>query len=298
MAVTAVSSHSGLRLSYFRLNTTDARLLANFYEEALGFHRVSLERLSGARMEEISPVGGRALRITLALGEQRIQLLQFIDQPGRPYPAGTQSSDLVFQHFAIVVADMDKAMRRLSVIAGWTPISRQGPQSLPKSSGAVTAFKFRDPEGHPLELLAFPPHHVPSQWRREDTASPFLGVDHSAISVSSTERSAAFYESLGLTVSHRSINKDPAQGRLDGLDHALVHVTAMSANPLPPHLELLCYHKDENRTPLHVAANDVAATCMVFERRTPARRTVIESPRAQSRVDPDGHYLLIVDAPR
>lgn len=288
MAVIAANPSGGLRLSCFQLNTADAKLLATFYEEALGFHRVSLERLSGARMQEISPIGGRALRLTLGLGEQRIQLLQFIDQPGRPYPTGTQSSDLVFQHFAIVVADMDAAMRRLRVIAGWTPISREGPQHLPKSSGGVTAFKFRDPEGHPLELLAFPANALPAQWQRDDPASPFLGIDHSAISVSSTQRSAAFYESLGLTVTHRSINKDPAQGRLDGLDDPMVHVTAMSADRLPPHLELLCYREDESGAPLKLAANDVAATCLVFE-----RRAGVEPSGAQSRVDPDGHHLMI-----
>ena len=46
---------------------------------------------------------------------------------------------------------------RLSAHAGWTTISTDGPQLLPASSGGVTAYKFRDPEGHPLELIAFPP---------------------------------------------------------------------------------------------------------------------------------------------
>lgn len=295
MAVNVASSSRGLRLACFRLITADATALAAFYEEALGFRRVSLERLSGARMQEILPIGGRGLRITLALGEQRVQLLQFVDHPGRSYPSGMLSCDLVFQHFAIVVADMDAAMQRLALFAGWTPITREGPQQLPESSGGVTAFKFQDPEGHPLELLAFPSDGVPSQWQHHDSGCPFLGIDHSAISVSSTQRSAAFYESLGLTVSHRSINKDPAQGRLDDLDQPLVHVTAMSAQDIPPHLELLCYREEASGEPMKLAANDVAATCLLFERSTRVRHAPTATAPAQRLVDPDGHHLSIVD---
>lgn len=41
---------------------------------------------------------------------------------------------------------------------------------LPESSGGVTAFKFRDPDGHPLELLAFPDGKVPSRWGAQPDA--------------------------------------------------------------------------------------------------------------------------------
>ncbi|MGB8684208.1 MAG: hypothetical protein WCD12_15080, partial [Candidatus Binatus sp.] len=60
----------------------------------------------------------------------------------------------------------------------------------------VTALKFRDPEGHPLELIAFPPDDTPAKWQRSSTAE-CLGIDHSAISVAVTERSVKFYERLG-----------------------------------------------------------------------------------------------------
>lgn len=298
MAVATSRSAEELRLSCFSLNSAHAKLLSAFYEDALGFRRVSLEHLSGACMEAISPTAGRAVRITLELGDERIRMLQFVDRPGQPYPAHSRSSDLVFQHFAIVVADMDAAMEHLSTVPGWTPISKDGPQELPKSSGGVTAFKFRDPEGHPLELLAFPPDNTPKQWRRKDPLSPFLGIDHSAISVSDIARSVAFYQSLGLKISNQSVNDDPAQGRLDHLDQPFVHVTAMSANDVPPHLELLCYRDAKSDEPLELAANDVAATCLVFERRTRAHSCTVESAAAQSLVDPDGHHLLVLDAGR
>lgn len=291
-----VTSREPLRLSCFRLNSADALRLAGFYEAALGFRRLSVEHLSGARTGALSPAGGRALRITLTLGEQRIQLLQFIDHAGRLYPDHSRSCDLIFQHFAIVVADMDAAMRRLSATTGWTPITRDGPQHLPKSSGGVTAFKFRDPEGHPLELLAFPSDDTPEPWRSVSMDGPFVGIDHSAISVSDSRRSVAFYESLGLKVTQRSVNDDPAQGRLDDLDQPLVHVTAMSADDKPPHLELLCYRDDETRDALHMAANDVAATCLVFARRHRSGQPDFEQASARRLIDPDGHYLMMSDS--
>jgi len=294
MAVTTATDIRVLRLLRFRLCSAQPMPLADFYESALGFRRVAVEHLSGARVEAFLPAGGRVLRITLELAAQRIELIQFVDRPGRPYPADTCASDLVFQHFAIVVSDMKAAMEQLSAVRGWSPISLDGPQHLPKSSGGVTAFKFRDPEGHPLELLAFPSERTPQHWQREGADSPFLGIDHSAISVSDSERSVAFYASLGLSISDRSTNDDPAQARLDRLDQPLVEVTAMTAAESTPHLELLDYRHHGERKPLDLRANDVAASWLVFE--TQDRSGMRGAGRAPVRnlVDPDGHHLSIV----
>ena len=89
---------------------------------------------------------------------------------------------------------------------------------LPESSGGVTAFKFRDPEGHPLELLAFPTHRTPPRWQAAAHPGLFLGIDHSAISVRNTERSLAFYRQLGLRLSAGSLNERNEQQHLDALD--------------------------------------------------------------------------------
>jgi catechol 2,3-dioxygenase-like lactoylglutathione lyase family enzyme len=271
--------------------------LARFYESALGFRRVTIEHLSRIRVKDELDVGGRALRITLALGEQRLTLLQFIDQPGNAYPEDATSTHLIFQHFAIVVTDMAAAMAQLQATSGWTPITTDGPQKLPASSGGVTAFKFRDPEGHPLELLAFPPDDIPDYWRDKASAGPFLGIDHSAISISSTTRSIAFYESLGLSVSRRSCNEGPAQARLDHVDEPVVEVTAMATAGTTPHLELLCYCQRNERAALDLRANDVAATCLVFggADRVAKPDMYLSPPRHLQ--DPDGHHLSEIDLP-
>ncbi|MEO8746577.1 MAG: VOC family protein [Rhodanobacter sp.] len=290
-------SGNGVRVSRMlrmRLCSAEATRLAAFYETALGFARVSVEHFSGARSQELFAVGGRVLRITLDLGAQRLVILQFVDQRGRIYPAGTNASDLIFQHFAIVVADMDMAMAQLGQVRGWSPITTGGPQQLPASSGGVTAFKFRDPDGHPLELLAFPSTRVPRHWRRQESAGPFLGIDHSAITVSNTERSVVFYESLGFKVSNRSVNDDPAQARLDHLHQPRVDVTALSIDDAPPHLELLCYRNNFNGGPLRLPANDVAATCLVLERHMGMAQHQGRQAPIRNLVDPDGHHLSIV----
>ena len=291
-----VASIAGIRLArlqHVRLCSAQAKPLAGFYESALGFRQAALEHLSGARAEERFGMAGRVLRITLELGAQRVKLAQFVDRPGRAYPTDVIGSDLRFQHFAIVVADMAAAMARLMQAPGWTPISIGGPQLLPASSGGVTAFKFRDPEGHPLELLAFPDHAMPARWRRPPGGGPFLGIDHSAISVADSARSIAVYEGLGLAVSHRSLNDDPAQARLDHLHHPVVEVTALNPDHAGPHLELLCYRGPSLSAPTNLHANDVAATCLVFAPDERSPRSRAECMSVRNLTDPDGHHLAI-----
>src|SRR5262249_25717905 len=82
----------------------------------------------------------------------------------------------------------------------FTPISVGGPQILPPRNGSVRAFKFRDPDGHPLELLYFPPGQGRPIWHQQARDDTFLGIDHSAIGISDTSVSLAFYaDILGMT---------------------------------------------------------------------------------------------------
>lgn len=277
------------RLARFGLTTADAKSAANFYEAAFGCRRIATDRLCGPDFERLMDVSGGADRITLSLGREIIQLVQF-DSPGAPYPSTSLSSDLVFQHFAIVVADIEQAFQRLSAIAGWAPISTAGPQRLPASSGGVVAFKFRDPEGHPLELLAFPDEACPN-WQAESPGEICLGIDHSAISVSDSAASSAFYQDLGFSVSARSFNHGIEQQRLDDVPGAEVDVTALAPHRPTPHLELLCYRVAQQSPTSVRKSNDIASTHLVFD--------CTISNAAEGRInmclmhDPDGHALLI-----
>lgn len=300
------------RLLRFGLTTGDAEALARFYEQALGFERAGAEARGGPGFARLMGVeGARAHVVMLRLGRQMVELTGFA-RPGARIPADAAANDLAFQHFAIVVSDMRAACARLEAAPDWAPISRAGPQRLPARSGGVTAFKFRDPEGHPLELLAFPPDAVPPAWRGAG-AGPCLGIDHSAITVADTDRSAGFYtRGLGFGTGTRSLNQGSEQAALDGVPDPVVEVTALlPGEGSPPHLELLRYRAPRTGRPAPAAkrSDDLATTRLVLaveDVAATARKLVglgahpvsTDGAEADGRPgallrDPDGHDLLL-----
>jgi catechol 2,3-dioxygenase-like lactoylglutathione lyase family enzyme len=212
----------------------------------------------------VRPARGR--RSLLRLGRERIELLEFTDSAGRPYPPDSTSTDLWFQHMAIVVNDVKHAYQQVMANRRFRPISRSGPVRLPGSSGGVTAFKFRDHDGHPLELLAFPEGHAPDSWRTSNGTGPFLGVDHTAIAVRDPARSARFFGSVfGFSTGGRTENRGPEQDDLDDVDDVHVTVTQLAPDRPAPRMELLHYHVGTRRPiPDDIASNDIAATHSVL----------------------------------
>lgn len=237
-------------------------------------------------------VYGGALRHALQLGEEAIDILQF-DSPGSPYPRPTSPYDTAFQHFAIVVSDMSVGISRLQRTPGWTAISTRGPQRLPQRSGGVSAFKFQDPDGHPLELLEFFEHAVPQHWKERLKHGIFLGIDHSAVSVRDTAVSSAFYQSVGFSVTGQTLNHGVEQANLDGVPSPLVEVTALAVQESTPHLELLCYRSDANRPHQVLASNAVAATRIWLAADGLESNSDIDFAKRLI-IDPDGHHLLLV----
>jgi catechol 2,3-dioxygenase-like lactoylglutathione lyase family enzyme len=288
VAVTSVPQDQIERLARFGLVTPDAAKLSRFYQAALGFRLLADQRGLEPDFGPSKEMDARCL--TLGLGQQIVELLQF-DLPGRLYPETAAASDLCFQHFAIVVADMAEAYRRLCSMNGWTAISIDGPQRLPASSGGVTAFKFRDPDGHPLELLAFAEGAWPAHWKARSNGELALGIDHSAISISDSARSIAFYQALGLQVAGRSLNVGWQQARLDGVSDPHVEVTALAPPRATPHVELLCYRSAMAHEKAGLRYNDVAATRLIFEA---AGVSSGNKGNRQALIDPDGHHLVIV----
>jgi catechol 2,3-dioxygenase-like lactoylglutathione lyase family enzyme len=291
---------------------SDLSRAESFYRSVLRFG--SLSR-SPADPEVLRALGseGDAVELRLRLGEEELVLVQF-ESAGRNYPVDSRSNDLWFQHLAIVVSDMDTAYSQLRSSAGWQPISTEGPETLPASNGGVRAFKFRDPDGHPLELLWFPPRHGNPKWQERTRAAPsdepFLGIDHSALSVSSTRRSLAFYRSLGLSIAEQTVNSGPAQSRLDGLGAAHVRVTGLRpAGRAGPGLELLAYRppgrarEDSSVTDLSTewttlgavmagSADDASAGPAAANDRGRAP-ALVKKIAAVS--DPDGHRFVLVN---
>jgi catechol 2,3-dioxygenase-like lactoylglutathione lyase family enzyme len=297
------------KLSRINLICHQAERLAEFYIRAFGFACVEHSPKIDPGFAELIGLADGQVRITsLHLGKQMIALAE--TQPtGRVYPGDVPGWDRRFQHFAIVVSDMTAAYAKLHAVHNWTAISTDGPQILPPSSGGVTAFKFRDPEGHPLELLAFAPGATPAHWAI-GSGNVCLGIDHSAISVADSSRSVAFYNRLGLARTASSLNVGHEQEKLDNLPGAIVEVTAL-VPPMQdvPHVELLCYRGNFDRRERLPNRNDVAATQLAFEVDrdaldaivalnrdiTVSSSTTSESGEIQAVLlrDPDGHLLCI-----
>jgi len=254
-----------MTIAFLRLNVSDLRRARSYYCDALGF---AFARDAGPRS------------VRLALGTQEIEL---VETQGRHYPSGSTAADLWFQHFAIVTTDIAAAhahlMRHRTVA-----ISHGGPQLLPPAAGAVRAFKFRDPDGHPLELLQFA--GATPRWPAQAERLT-IGIDHSAISISDTEHSTAFYANLGIDCTARQTNSGPAQERLDGLSGVMVDVIAMARpGTPPPHLELLCYHTPRGRARDGVwDPRDIADTASTLQAGA--------KEQAEFR-DPDGHLIRLV----
>ena len=276
------------RIARFSRVVSDLDRAEAFYRDGLGFRTVMRGRSDPVTLAALGPGDAEAEEIVMRLGEETVVLVRFA-QPGRPYPPDSRSDDLWFQHLAIVVSDMDAAYAHLLRQPGWQPISEGGPRLLPPSNGAVRAFKFRDPDGHPLELIWFPPGQGRAVWHAGVGGSLFLGVDHSALSVRSTSRSRAFYRRLGLRVSERSLNRGPAQAALDGLHGAIVRVTGLRpASSAGSGVELLGY-QPPGRAAENECAHDVV-TDWITMTVSPSSGALVRAMR-----DPDGHLLLLVD---
>jgi catechol 2,3-dioxygenase-like lactoylglutathione lyase family enzyme len=262
-----------LRVKHVCRNVANLARAVQFYREALQFELVDAARrddkASGARMARMQ------------LGRQHLELIAY-DWPGISYPSRRSAADPWFQHVAIVVKDMPAAYAQLCRHP-FEPISLEGPQTLPPGSGSVSAFKFRDPDGHPLELIQFPAGIGDPCWRH--AAGLFLGIDHTALVATDLDLSLAFYQQLGFQVVSRSRNRGPEQDRLDGLSGVAVEVIGLAAAANePPRLELLCY-RGRPAAEFGMAPDDLAAD-----------RTVIEvKGGAGLAQDPTGHRLVLQD---
>ncbi len=263
------------RIAAFCLVARDSAALVRFYS-ALGFVQdASAPQPIASGEAALLGLAGGGMRHTMRLGAVRLWIDQY-DRPGRPYPDGTDAASRCFQHFALVTDDIAAAWERAQA-AGAAPVSRTGPVTLPASTGAVTAVKFRDPEGHPLELI-----HFPEGERRGWRGRGILGIDHSAITVADAERSRTFYRAHGLVCGDATLNHGPTQVALDGLDDVRVDVVPMHPAGPGPHVELLHYRHPQGAPVEPWAINDVAATRIVWQGFASALLR-----------DPDGHIHQI-----
>ncbi|HSB79506.1 MAG TPA: VOC family protein [Candidatus Methylomirabilis sp.] len=242
------------------MTVADMDRSVEFYSKVLSFEKVSDVEVWGDEYEHLQGVFGLRMRVVrMRLGDESIELMEYLAPRGRPIPLDSRSNDRWFQHIAIIVSDMDRAYGRLREHK--VQHASPGPQRLPDwnmKAGGIRAFYFRDPDGHNLEILEFPPDKGDPRWHRS-TGRLFLGIDHTAIVVGDTDASLGFYRDLlGLRVVGESENYGPEQERLNNVFGARLRITTLraSAGPAIEFLEYLA-PRDGRPLPADVHANDL-----------------------------------------
>jgi catechol 2,3-dioxygenase-like lactoylglutathione lyase family enzyme len=249
----------------FTVRAVDASV--EFFSKVLSFEKVSDVEVIGDEYEHLQGVFGLRMRVVrMRLGDEQIELTEYLAPRGRPIPADARSNDRSFQHIAIITSDMDRAyqwLRRNKVEHAST-----GPQRLPdwnKNAGGIKAFYFKDPDGHALEILEFPEGKGDAKWHalaKQDVSKLFLGIDHTAIVVGDTDASLKFYrDALGMRVAGESENYGIEQERLNNVFGARLRITAVrAASPNGgPGIEFLEYlaPRDGRPAPADRKANDL-----------------------------------------
>lgn len=288
-----------------------------FYTSVLAFEKVSEQELFGREVELLTGVFGARIRVAkFRLGDEVLELTEYLTPQGRPIPVDSKSNDRWFQHIAIIVRDMDEAyamLRRQKVRHAST-----GPQKLPEyipNAAGIKAFYFKDFDGHVLEILEFPPDKGDPKWReRAKNGGLFLGIDHTAIVVGDTDSSLAFYrDTLGLAVAGNSENYGPEQEHLNNVFGARLRITGLRTKEPGIAVEFLEYlaPTDGRPFPADTRSNDLWHWQTSFVSDGPERFpdliggkrygsistgvvSLAGSARAIAVRDPDGHAVRVV----
>lgn len=231
IAVTFTVTAQIRKIDAIGITVKDLAVSEKFYSNVLGFYRVSDEEYYGETYENLEGLFGIRMHVVrMQLGDEIIELTDYLTPGGRSIPEDMRSNDLSFQHIAIVVSDMDKAYLQLR--KHMTMQVSTGPQTIPKTNVAaagVKAFYFHDPDRHNLELIYFPKGKGQEKWQRP-AGKLFLGIDHTAIAVSNTDSSLHFYQTLlGLDRKGDSWNMGMEQAHLNNVQDASLHITGLRA---------------------------------------------------------------------
>jgi catechol 2,3-dioxygenase-like lactoylglutathione lyase family enzyme len=145
-------------MSHTGVVVKDMERMVSFYRDIFGFQVVLDTQVSGKETDDI--VNFRVERERIVLMERNQMQIEFLEYrpSGRGYPDDYKSNDLFGVHLAFQTDDMDKDYAMLKG-KGVEIISKGGPQTIPPDHPIFAGTKvlyFRDPEGHPLELIQMP----------------------------------------------------------------------------------------------------------------------------------------------
>jgi catechol 2,3-dioxygenase-like lactoylglutathione lyase family enzyme len=300
------------------MTVADMSRSVDFYTRVLTFEKTSDTERSGPEFDRLYGIHDAHIRtVDLRLGDESIELLRFVGRPGAPVQPNSRSNDLAFQHVAIIVSDMDAAygVLRQNHVEQVSSFPQTLPAWNPNAAG-IKAFYFKDPDGHPLEILQFPPNKGDPKWH-SPRGKLFLGIDHTAIVVSNTDRSLAFYQqALGMRIAGESENYGTEQEHLNNVFGAHLRITSLrSAEGIG--IEFLEYiaPRDSRPASSNAAGTDIGhhETTVVVDDLDAFNTTlrqmhflsgslkpialsglVSSTSKAELVRDPDGHFLLAI----
>jgi catechol 2,3-dioxygenase-like lactoylglutathione lyase family enzyme len=259
-SLAAKSAATVQKVGAIGMTVSDMDRSLEFYSRVLSFEKVSDVEVAGEDYERLQGVFGLRMRVVrMRLGDEFIELTEYLAPKGRPIPVDSRSNDHWFQHIAIITSDMEKAYALLRQHK--VEHVSAGPQRLPdwnKNAGGIKAFYFKDPDKHTLEILQFPKGKGDAKWQRRDKL--FLGIDHTAIVVGNTEASLGFYQDiLGMKIAGASENYGAEQERLNNVFGASLRITSLRAAGGGPGIEFLEYlaPRDGRSFPADTRANDL-----------------------------------------
>jgi catechol 2,3-dioxygenase-like lactoylglutathione lyase family enzyme len=242
------------------MTVSDMDRSVEFFSKVLSFDKVSDVEVWGTEYERLQGVFGLRMRVVrLKLGREMVELTEYLAPQGRPIPVDSRSNDHWFQHIAIVVSDMDKAYQHLRNHK--VRHASTGPQQIPewnKAAAGIRAFYFRDPDGHHLEIIYFPPGKGDPKWQQKGNRL-FLGIDHTAIVVADTQRSLKFYrDTLGMKLAGESENYGIEQERLNNVFGVRLRISGLKTDA-GPGVEFLEYlaPREGRLAPDDTRANDL-----------------------------------------
>jgi len=232
------------KIAAIGITVSDMDRSVKFYTDVLGFKKISDEEVYGTEYEQLEGIFGLRMRVVnMQLGDEIIALTDYITSGGRSIPENAMSNDLIFQHIAIVVSNMEEAYKHLRT--HMVMHVSTAPQTIPKdniAAAGVKAFYFHDPDMHNLELIYFPKGKGQPKWQ-QTKGKLFLGIDHTAIGITNTDSSLKFYEDLlGIARKGDSWNMGMEQAHLNFVEGASLHITGLRS-PVGPGIEFLEYLK-------------------------------------------------------
>ncbi len=300
------------------MTVSDMDRAVDFYSRVLTFQKVNEAERGGPELDQIYGVSHAHIRVVeLKLENESIELVQFAGAAGTPVPTDAHSNDLSFQHVAIVVSDMTRAYAVLR--QNYVQQISAYPQTLPEwnpNAAGIKAFYFQDPDGHPLEVLQFPAGKGDPKWQQPN-GKLFLGIDHTAIAVSNTKASLAFYSTLlGMRVAGESDNYGFEQEHLNNVFGAHLRITALRS-PSGIGVEFLEYITPRDGRPASTNASptdiDHRETVIVVDdlaglnaqlrahnysgvwvKQNAEFGLPFNASQAELVRDPDGHFLLLL----